>query len=381
MANNENPIVVETTKEYNVPVEKLYEAWNKEEQLKEWWHPFNKNISRVINELKPGGELTYEFEGDAKCQITGQYQEVVENKRLVYSWNWDLEHDEMKNGDYNLTIDFIPGQGSSRLNVRQEGFLEENATDIHKKGWDRGLEALRLYLEEQSISNKLSPGKGVNSETPKGEGKTMNPADITEQAVSQPELKAEVQPDSGKQVQNEAKPWVSASPQNETAEGKNGVTQAESNTETQPKSNNEMQQEVNTEIKTESNSDTHPGLNAEAKAEPQPAIQTDAKAEGEPEIKDESATLGKGPKPVGPNQQTWDNPKPGDELKKEIEDQLAKLKKLGEDLNEHDSKFDDLNKDQDIESKNQGPDHKNKSENNTQDSFDPAKYETEAPSH
>ena len=83
-------------------------------------------------------------------------------------------------------------------------------------------------------------------------------------------------------------------------------------------------------------------------------------SEGQPAPKKEEVSTGKGPQPVGPNQQTWENPKPGEELKKEI---------------------DELNKKQDIESRNEGPEQEKKSEKNTQDNFDPAKHNTEAPSH
>jgi hypothetical protein len=105
------------------------------------------------------------------------------------------------------------------------------------------------------------------------------------------------------------------------------------------------------------------------------------KSEGQPASKEEEVSTGKGPKPIGPNQQTWENPKPGEELKKEIDDQLTKLKKLGENPSEHDPEIDELNKKQDIESRNEGPEQEKKSEKNTQDNFDPAKHKTEAPSH
>ena len=104
-------------------------------------------------------------------------------------------------------------------------------------------------------------------------------------------------------------------------------------------------------------------------------------SEGQPAPKKEEVSTGKGPQPVGPNQQTWENPKPGEELKKEIDDQLTKLKKLGENPSDHDPEIDELNKKQDIESRNEGPEQEKKSEKNTQDNFDPAKHNTEAPSH
>ena len=106
-----------------------------------------------------------------------------------------------------------------------------------------------------------------------------------------------------------------------------------------------------------------------------------SKAEGEPEVKDESPTTGKGPKPLGPNQQTWENPKPGDELKKEIDEQLNRLKQLGENPSDHDPETDKLNKAQDIESRSEGPEHSKKSEKSTQEDFDPAKHKSDPPTH
>jgi uncharacterized protein YndB with AHSA1/START domain len=139
MANDNQQIAIETSKKFQVPVDQLFDAWNNTEKLKEWWHPFNKNLSEVKNELKEGGTVKYDFEGEPQCHVSGEYKEVIENKRLVYTWNWDLEHDEMSNGDYTLTIDFIPEEDGSRLQVKQEGFTDENAREPHKRGWDRGI--------------------------------------------------------------------------------------------------------------------------------------------------------------------------------------------------------------------------------------------------
>ncbi|HTE27172.1 SRPBCC family protein [Flavitalea sp.] len=377
MVNNDNPIVVETTKEFRVPVEQLYEAWNSEEKLKEWWHPFNKNLSRVVNDLKPGGTVEYEFDGDKKFHISGEYQEVVENKRLVYSWSWDLEHNEMKNGDYTLTIDFIPGEGKSRLNVKQEGFIDEKSTDIHKQGWDRGLEALRSYLEENSTGNE------PKTESPKSQGQTMK-------SEEQPGSKEKAQSTKNTKVQPKAKNEGNNKEKNkdqakEKSEGQPEVkttAKTEAKTSKQPVVESQEQPEEKTSGKPEAKTSEQPAAESqgqsETKAEGQPQ---QAKAEGQPAPKDEGASTGKGPKPIGPNQQTWDNPKPGEELKKEIDDQLAKLKKLGENPSDHDPKMDELNKKHDIESRNEGPEHEKKSEKNTQDDFDPAKHKTEAPAH
>lgn len=148
MAEIVKQIEIETSKAFKVPVERLYQAWINDENLKAWWHPFNKNLREVVNDLRKDGIIEYRFDGEQKCNVTGRYKEVEENKRLVYSWDWDLEHDDMQSGEFTLTIDFIAEGEGSRLNIKQEGFIDDDAAEPHKKGWDRGLESLRQHLEE-----------------------------------------------------------------------------------------------------------------------------------------------------------------------------------------------------------------------------------------
>jgi hypothetical protein len=118
----------------------------------------------------------------------------------------------------------------------------------------------------------------------------------------------------------------------------------------------------------------NPPVNEPASTDPQP------KSEGQPEKKTEPPT-GKGPKPVGPNQETWDNPEPSQETKKQIDEQMAKLNKLHENPNAQDPALADLNKKQDIESRNADPEHDKKNENKTQQNFDPRNTKTEPPEH
>jgi hypothetical protein len=105
------------------------------------------------------------------------------------------------------------------------------------------------------------------------------------------------------------------------------------------------------------------------------------KGEGEPELKDQEESVGRGPKPVGPDQQTWDSPEASDEVKKKINDQFAKSDKLLENPNEQDPTLVELNKKHDIESRNADPEQHKKSEINTQNDSDPGNTRTDAPEH
>lgn len=145
--------VVDVSEEFDVPVQTLYAAWTDEAALRAWWHPFQKDLSAIKNELKSGGLVEYEFAGDRKCVVRGRYNEVIENRRLVYSWDWDIDHDEMGSGEYVLTVDFLANGNGSKLVVHQEGFTDEPAILPHKQGWKRGLSELKNYLDSNAKKN------------------------------------------------------------------------------------------------------------------------------------------------------------------------------------------------------------------------------------
>jgi len=140
-----NQLKIEVREEFNVPVETLYKAWTDSEQLKAWWKPMDNQLQSVTNELHDGGLVDYRFEND-KLHITGQYSSVKENDTLVYSWNWELPLDEVRNAEYQLTIKFIPTNGGSAISVIQDAFKDEESMLPHEEGWRKGLTDLKRYL-------------------------------------------------------------------------------------------------------------------------------------------------------------------------------------------------------------------------------------------
>lgn len=140
-----NQLKIDVREDFNVPVDMLYKAWTEPDQLKAWWKPMNNHLSNVTNELKDGGSIDYQFEGN-KLHITGKYSEVKENDTLVYSWNWEMPLDQVRNADYQLTVKFESKDGGSSISVIQDAFEDEEAMTPHEDGWKKGLAELKEYL-------------------------------------------------------------------------------------------------------------------------------------------------------------------------------------------------------------------------------------------
>jgi uncharacterized protein YndB with AHSA1/START domain len=145
------PAPLHAEKTYTVSAARLYRAWTTPEELMRWWHPGTSRLVSVTNELQEGGTVKYDFNNDKgyAFSISGTYQEVVPEKRLVYTWNWQIPEDSVGEGEHKLSVEFVDeGAGNTTLRVTQESLNDQEAIHPHHFGWDEGLEALRVHLAD-----------------------------------------------------------------------------------------------------------------------------------------------------------------------------------------------------------------------------------------
>jgi uncharacterized protein YndB with AHSA1/START domain len=144
MSNESNP-TIQVSKSFDISKEKLYKAWTEPEELKQWWKPMDKQLTKVENEITEGGTVRYQFEDN--LQVRGEYKEVTPGEKLVYSWIWEVPEESLHKGEYLLTVSFKDdGDGGSSLDISQQNIMEEHAVKPHQTGWDEALEDLKNYL-------------------------------------------------------------------------------------------------------------------------------------------------------------------------------------------------------------------------------------------
>lgn len=143
-----NEQTVELSKDFNVPVEELYKAWISPDALKQWWNPMGKKLTDITNEVRKGGRINYTAnDSETPLVIKGEYEEVKENEKLVYTWDFNFSNDAFKESTFRLTINFREQGNGSRLEVAQENLKDHEAVKVHEKGWKQQLEKLQDYLE------------------------------------------------------------------------------------------------------------------------------------------------------------------------------------------------------------------------------------------
>lgn len=144
--NKETSARVHVTKNFPATKKELYKAWTEEEQLKQWWKPLNKKLTHVENDISEGGKVAYQFEDN--LQVQGEYKNVIEGEKLVYSWVWDFPEESMHKGEYLLTVQFKENGDESSIDITQENFKDEHSIKPHEEGWQEALEELKQHLEK-----------------------------------------------------------------------------------------------------------------------------------------------------------------------------------------------------------------------------------------
>jgi uncharacterized protein YndB with AHSA1/START domain len=133
---------------YPVAPEKVWRAWTDAQALKRWWGPApGEPVSLAELDVRVGGKFRIVFGGpDGKLhECAGVYQEVVPNRKLVFTWHWPNSTPERVSV---VTITFKEVDGETDLIFRHDQFYDEAARDGHQRGWTGALDKLEQFLSE-----------------------------------------------------------------------------------------------------------------------------------------------------------------------------------------------------------------------------------------
>ena len=98
-------------------------------------------------DARPGGAFRFCMRSPEGTDhwLQGVYREVVEPRRLVFTWAW--EDTQGKPGHETVvTVTFAEQGGKTKLTLHQAIFESVSARDAHQSGWASSLGCLAEYL-------------------------------------------------------------------------------------------------------------------------------------------------------------------------------------------------------------------------------------------
>lgn len=119
---------------YPVSPDKVWRAWTDPQALSQWFGSGQPgSVSKAEFDLQVGGRYCIAFTcaKGTHNEVSGVYQEVVPNSRLVFSWAWHSTPERVS----RITIDLKPVAQGTELSFVHDRFFDAAARDNHEGGW------------------------------------------------------------------------------------------------------------------------------------------------------------------------------------------------------------------------------------------------------
>jgi uncharacterized protein YndB with AHSA1/START domain len=123
----------------NAPRAKVFAAWTKPEILSQWFAPGARAPLPEVLDVRPGGRYRIAMKGaDDTPVAVGEYKEVVDGEKLVFTWGWD--------GDPSrptlVTVTFTDVAGGTEVVLLHERFATAETCEHHRMGWQAIMDKL-----------------------------------------------------------------------------------------------------------------------------------------------------------------------------------------------------------------------------------------------
>jgi len=122
----------------------VWAAITQPEQMMQWWGPDAGPTLSVEADVRPGGRFSVVFRllNGEEHNPTGVYQEVVPEKRLVFTWDLPGTSEPTS----LVTFRLEPIVEGTLVTLTHEHLPDEDARKSHEQGWLGLLDKLPLFL-------------------------------------------------------------------------------------------------------------------------------------------------------------------------------------------------------------------------------------------
>ena len=144
---------------FDAPRERVWNAWTDPDEIERWLCPEGFTVAFAEGDVHPGGGWRSGMrspDGDVLV-ISGEYREVVEPERLVFTHAW--EDGEGQPGHETIVTVTLAADGDrTTLTFHQEGLASVESRDSHEEGWNGVLENLAGHLRTPGSSTGTLAG-------------------------------------------------------------------------------------------------------------------------------------------------------------------------------------------------------------------------------
>jgi uncharacterized protein YndB with AHSA1/START domain len=160
-SRSRDAVVIERS--FDAPVGLIWRMWTEPEHFKEWYGPDGATIPVATMDVRVGGSRLVCMEmqtpgGAMQMWFTGEYREVVENQRLVYTESMSDEHGNVRSPADLGVPDGHPTTTEVRVELEDVGGRTKMvmthagipADSPGATGWTMAFDELDAYISSRS---------------------------------------------------------------------------------------------------------------------------------------------------------------------------------------------------------------------------------------
>ena len=162
-----NELEIVTTREFDAPLELVFDVLTKPEHVRNWFAPFACEVTECSIDLRVGGNyhIVFVTEDGTECSFRGTYLEVEPPTRTVATWLFEGWPD----AEAVETVELRETDGVTTLTMTMA--FRDQAGRAHMTGESRGQQSsfdhmedyLRSLLEETDSATVFSGSAGAGT--------------------------------------------------------------------------------------------------------------------------------------------------------------------------------------------------------------------------
>lgn len=135
---------VEISGVFEASPSRVFKAWSDPAELKKWFGPHPNSLLSTQVDLQIDGKWAFVVEDsdEKKMTLQGKYQEIVVDKRLVFTWTFLNEFSDGRTeetAESIVTVNFYAEDEKTRIELRHEAINNlDGRLGVHK-GWNLSL--------------------------------------------------------------------------------------------------------------------------------------------------------------------------------------------------------------------------------------------------
>ncbi len=145
------------TRMLNAPRELVFKAWTSPEHIQQWMQPEPGMVVPMVSmDLRVGGKFRIQMKKPDGEFFTaaGEFREVKEPERLVYTWDWEKdgsgeEFGEVEGKTSLVTVDFLKRGDRTEIVLMHSRFASVESRDSHAQGWSKIADAFVTFVQKE----------------------------------------------------------------------------------------------------------------------------------------------------------------------------------------------------------------------------------------